>query len=144
MIALHSGVPHYAHELASKVDRFLDGLRPNRPVARRNLSVKPYSLLHLPVAKSGQPVGSLIPDELGQPFWLRSELQTLRRLPHSGAILFTIKLQVAPARALLPRPDIACRLAAMYRSWDDSTRSYKLGTNDLTTGFLPWLDRISS
>ena len=144
MIAVHSNVPHYAHELASKVDRFFDGLRPNRPVARRNLSVKPYSLLHLPMAKSSQPVGSLVPNGLGQPFWLRSELQTVRRLPQSGAILFTIKLQLAPAQVLLHRPDIARRLAAMYRSWDAPTRTYKLGTNDLTSGFLPWLDSIDA
>jgi dimethylamine monooxygenase subunit A len=142
MGTIHDLVPHYANELESKVDRFFDGLKPNRPVSRRNLSVKPFPLLHLPVTKLSQPIGSLVPDENGHPFWLRTEFQTLRRLPKSDAILFTIKLQIAPASVLLHKPKIAWQLAEMFRSWDAPTRGYKLGTNDLTTGFLPWLDNI--
>jgi hypothetical protein len=115
----------------------------DRVVRRRNLSVKPWPLLHVPTTKPGQPVGHLTPDAQGAPFWLRTERQTLRRLPRTGAILFTIKVQIAPARVLLERPDIAAALAAMYRSFDVSMDGYKAAVNDLNVGFVPWLESLS-
>ena len=43
--------------------------------------------------------------------WLRSERQTLVRLPRTGAVLFTIKTQLCPVTALRERPDLAVALA---------------------------------
>jgi dimethylamine monooxygenase subunit A len=140
--AVHGPVPHYDTELSTKVDRFFDRLRPDRPVWRRNLSVTPFTLLFLPTSKADQPVGHLITEPDGSPFWLRTERQTLRRLPRTGAILFGIRVQLAPALVLLDRPDRARDMAAMIRSWDDGINGYKIGGNDLNANFLPWLDQV--
>lgn len=140
---VHSTVAHYRDVLAEKVDRYFMGMPVDRVVRRRNLSVKPWPLLHVPTTKPDQPVGSLIPDANGAPFWLRTERQTLRRLPRTGAILFSIKVQIAPASVLLQRPDIARQLAAMYRSFDTAMDGYKAAVNDLTVGFVPWCERVS-
>jgi len=142
--AVHDTVAHYREELAEKVDRYFHGMPADRVVRRRNLSVKPWPLLHVPTRKPDQPIGALVPDERGAPFWLRSERQTLRRLPRTGAILFGIKVQIAPAAVLLDRPDLAAAMAAMYRSFDRPMEVYKAAVNDLHTGFVPWLERISN
>jgi len=141
---VHSTVAHYREVLAEKVDRYFTGMPEDRLVRRRNLSVKPWPLLHVPTTKPQQPVGQLIPDATGAPFWLRTERQTLRRLPRTGAILFTIKVQIAPASVLRQRPDIAIRMAAMYRSFDTAMDDYKAAINDLNVGFVPWLENLTT
>ena len=142
-IGVHQGVAHYHDELAPRVDRFFDRMRVGQTVWRRNLSVKPYPLLLVPVPRRAQPVGDLSTTHDGSPFWLRSEWQTLQLLPRSGAILFTIKLQLAPARVLMDRPDRATDLLAMYRSWDDEMVGYKIATNNLAPGFIPFLEKLA-
>lgn len=141
---VHQGVAHYDEELAPRVDRFFDRMRAGQVVWRRNLSVKPYPLLFVPLPKRAQPVGDLSANEDGSPFWLRSEWQTLQLLPQSGAILFTIKMQLAPARVLMNRPDRAADLLAMYRSWDDEMVRYKIDANNLAPGFIPFLEKLSA
>ena len=136
---IHGPVPHYEGTLSDQVDRFFDGLRPGRIVGRRNLSVKPFPLLFLPLGKGAQPTDPDTTNDDGSPWWLRSEFQTLQRLPESGAILFTIKLQLTPASVLLDRPDRARDLLAMYQSWDPPMWAFKAATNDLRHSFLPWL-----
>jgi hypothetical protein len=54
--------------------------------------------------------------ERPEDLWLRSERQTLRRLPRSGAVLFTIRVQQARFTALAARPDVAAALAARIRA----------------------------
>jgi dimethylamine monooxygenase subunit A len=141
---VHGPVPHYADEISERVDRFFDRLRVDAPVWRRNFSVKPFSLLFVPVVRSSQPVGDLRTRPDGRPFWLRSERQTLQRLPQTGAILFTIRVQLAPAAVFLRRPDRARDLAAMYRSWDPAMRQFKIGGNDLIPSFVPWLEQVAA
>ncbi|MEP7201553.1 MAG: DUF3445 domain-containing protein [Ilumatobacteraceae bacterium] len=140
---VHRGVPHYNTELGRRVDRFFDRMRPGQVVWRRNLSVKPYPLLFIPLTRNAQPVGDLSTTGDGSPFWLRSEWQTLQLLPRSGAILFSIKVQLAPARVLMHRPDRAADLLAMYRSWDDEMVSFKIAANNLAPGFIPFLERLT-
>lgn len=96
-LAIHAPVPGYAEDLADKVDRFLDRLRPGVLVARRNWSVHDDDALFAP----DPPVAPVpvAPDAVGGGLWLRSERQTLRRLPASGAVLFTIRVQQAPFAA---------------------------------------------
>ena len=73
----------------------------------------------LAVARNGEGLDQLASDlhdlapELWDPvptdptatrLWLRTERQTLRRLPDSGASVFTIRVQMAPLSALAARP----------------------------------------
>jgi hypothetical protein len=114
LAAVHGPVPGYAEELATRVDRFLDRLDPARPVWRRNLSVKGTHALHLPVNPFPPPPDPSTVLSDGDAWWLRSERQTLRKLPRSGAILFTIRVQLAPVSVLAHRPDRARELAAAW------------------------------
>ncbi|HEX2851010.1 MAG TPA: DUF3445 domain-containing protein, partial [Acidimicrobiales bacterium] len=87
MTAVHGPVPAYAGELAARVDRFLDRLTPDRPAWRRNWFVHDRPELFLPPAPASRPAPVAVPDGL----WVRSERQTLIRLPDAEAILFTIR-----------------------------------------------------
>ncbi len=141
---VHAPVHHYAGELSSKVDRFFDRLTVERPVWRRNLSLKPTNALYLPVSKGAVERKRIEVSDDGAPYWLRTERQTLRRLPRTGAILFGIRTEVAPIGVLLHRRDRARDLLAMYRSWDDAMGQFKMADSDIGAYLLPWLERISA
>lgn len=142
-VTVHERVPHY-DSLTDRVDRFFDRLQPGRVVWRRNWSLKPYPHLHVPASKTELPEGGHHVGPNGAPYWLRSERQTLRRLPTSGAIVFAIRVQLAPADVLRRRPDVARALAALYRRWDEPMRTFKFAGSDLFVGFVDWLDSVGT
>jgi hypothetical protein len=74
--------------------------------------------------------------------WLRSERQTLSRLPESGAILFTIRTQQVPLAVLAERPDVADRMAAAIRAWSPELAGYK-GTHGAARA-QDWLRSLRS
>lgn len=135
---IHGPVPHYDEELRARVDTFLSRLRADRPVWRRNLSVHAHDDLFCPgphEAPDSYPPG---PTPHLEGVWLRSEYQTLRRLPGSGAVAFTIRTQVCPAGVLAQRPDVAAALGTRLRSI--ASHSSALGRR---APFPPWLpDRL--
>jgi hypothetical protein len=116
--AVHAPVPAYDVELADRVDRFLDRL--DRPAWRRNWLVHDSPELHLPEPPPAHD-SPAVPDDL----WLRSERQTMRRLPRTGGILFTIRTQQVPFAVLAERPDIADRMAEALRRWPQELVGYR-------------------
>lgn len=69
----------------------------------------------------------------------RSERQTLRRLPRSGALLFTVRTYFEPATVIAKEPHIPGRLAEAIRAWDDKVSFYK-GRKHWEDILLPYLD----
>lgn len=116
MAEIHAPVPHYADELRARVDTFFSRLRAERPVWRRNLSVHAHDDLFRPEPHERPDAFPPEPTPDLDGVWLRSEYQTLRRLPRSGAVAFTIRTQVCPAGVLARRPDVAASLGARLRS----------------------------
>ncbi len=122
LAAIHRPVPHYPGELERRVDTFFERLRPERPVVRRNLSIHDHDDLFRP--EPHESADSFAPDPSGiDQVWLRSERQTLRRLPTTGSILFTIKTQQCPAAVLATRPDVAHALAERLASVEAERRT---------------------
>ena len=130
--AVHQPVPGYEEELADRVDRFLARLRPGVVTARRNWSVHPSPALFAPEPP---------PSFTGAPLWLRSERQTLRRLPHTGAVVFTIRVQQTPLATLASRPDVARRLAARLRAQPAAFTGYQ-GLALVLPEFLAGLEEL--
>lgn len=135
--AVHGPVPAYEAELGARVDRFLDRLRPERPAWRRNWLLHDSPELHLPEAPPPNP-DPRVPDDL----WLRSERQTLRRLPATGATLFTIRTQQAPLASLASRPEVAAGMAATVRSWSEELVAYRSAAR-WREPVLAWLDGVA-
>jgi len=69
----------------------------------------------------------------------RSERQTLRRLPRSKALLFTVRTYFEPVTVIAQEPHIPGRLAEAIRGWDDSVSQYK-GKKHWENILLPYLD----
>jgi len=131
--AIHAPVPHYADELAARVDTFFDRLRPERPVVRRNLSIHSHDELFRP--EPHESPSSFAPGVSGlDQVWLRSERQTLMRLARTDAVLFTIKTQQCPAAVLTQRPTVARALATKLAALEPELRA----TGE-TIPFPPWL-----
>lgn len=143
---VHTPVAHYERELSEKVDRFHDRLATDRPAWRRNWSVNPTSELHLPDRGAMRSValepGWHIADD-GSPMWIRSERQTLRRMPESGAVLFAIRVQLAPLGVLLHRRDLAARMLACVESWDETKRAYN-STGGALDQLIEWLHGVTA
>ncbi|KAI0772524.1 hypothetical protein BD413DRAFT_45757 [Trametes elegans] len=70
---------------------------------------------------------------------LRTERQTLRRLPRTGAIVFTIRVYQTPFEELVREPGVPGRIASAIRSWPEDVARYK--ARDAFEGILPLLDQ---
>ena len=75
--------------------------------------------------------------------WLRMERQTLRRLPRTGDILFTIRIYVQSLRDVAANPERAAHLAAAMRALPSNMRSYK-SLNPFMDAALQWLDQMAA
>lgn len=137
---LHDPVPRYDIELRSRVDRYLDRLRPGTISRRRNWSVHDAPDLFAPVPPEPGRIGA---GDVAERLWLRSERQTLRRLDRTGAVLFTIRVQQVPFGVLAARPDVAARLAARLAVQPDELTRMN-GLSCARDDVLEWLGRISA
>ena len=131
---IHGPVPAYAEEMAVRVDRLLDRLDVDRPVWRRNWFVHADPELFLPRPPPASVETPRVPDGL----WLRSELQTLARIPGSDAILFAIRTHQEPFAVVASRPDIAGAMAGAIEAWPPELVAYR-GAGSWRAAATAWL-----
>ncbi|MEM1194921.1 MAG: DUF3445 domain-containing protein [Pseudomonadota bacterium] len=102
--ALHAPIAGYEEQLAAGVDRFMETLKPGPIFGRCNWFVAPTGERRwIAEGSSLDQFAHVTPQNAGETLWVRSERQTLRRLPETGAILFTIGVYVAPLASLAPQ-----------------------------------------
>lgn len=73
--------------------------------------------------------------------YFRSERQSLRRLPRTGAILFTIRTYYEPVTSLAQESGVPGRMASALRSWPEDVAVYK-GQARYKDVLLEYLDRM--
>jgi len=102
---IHTPVPDFGRDTrnAAIIERMFDNLRPEQPVIRWNWSLHADDALHHPHSPGQWRFG----DEKIDNFFFRLERQTLRKLPESGDILFTIRIYLDPLTAMEARPNAA-------------------------------------
>ena len=101
LVALHRPIHGYAEQLASGVDHFMAKLAPGPIFGRSNWFVSPVpDLRWLEDRPDGEAFAGLTDGNAGERLFVRCERQTLRRLPETGAILFTIGVYLAPLGTL--------------------------------------------
>ena len=103
---VHAPVPGFGtgSRNASVIDRMFDNLRPEQPVMRWNWSLHEDGELHHPTSHSG--TESRFGDgDIGGHVFLRVERQTLRKLPISGDIVFTVRIYLDPLELLETIPE---------------------------------------
>ena len=140
---IHAPIPGYAEQLATTMDKFFDRLKVEKPVWRLNWSLMDDPTLFQPTGhgRTG-PNTDITPENAGDTLWLRMERQTLRRLPHTHDILFTIRVHVRPLAHLATQPDRATQLAAALRALPPSMQQYK-SLPPFIEAVLTWLDRAA-
>lgn len=136
--AIHAPVPTFKSQLEGPVDRFMAQIRPGPGVYRRNFAIVDDPKLCL-LPQPERPVHSI--DQL----WLRGERQTLRRLEDSGAVVFTIGVDVEPVSALADpqRRSAAKALLTAIEQMPVEIQMYKgLADPKRRSCLLDWLGRI--
>lgn len=93
LMAIHGPVPKYDDGVGVRVQRLFDGIRPDKPLVRANAHRVHHTALFHPRSESDPP--SVRHEPPGGPN-LRSERQTLRKLPRTGAVIFTIHTTIIP------------------------------------------------
>ncbi len=141
---IHDVVPGYEASLSRSVNGLFERLLPERSVERFNWSVLDDPTLHQPTGRGRTDDASHVTAEnAGDQLWLRVERQTIRRLPTTRDVLFTIRVYVRPLAELERTPSDALRLAAALEGMGSSMRDYK-GLSVLADRAIEWLRRAGS
>ena len=120
MLAIHEPVAKYADHVGAAVDTYFQRLTVEKPVWRSNWIIQDHPALFQPQIPTEPLVKT--PDEL----WIRMERQTLRRLPKTGGILFTIRGYQQPLPEYLSRSkQIAQNIRTMLERLPDDVAQYK-------------------
>jgi hypothetical protein len=120
MIEVHAPVAKYAEHVGAGVDTSLQRLSVDRPVWRSNWIIQDHPALFQPVIP---PLPLL---KRPQDLWIRMERQTLRRLPVTGGVLFTIRGFQQPLVDYLQRSkEIAQTMRTLLERLPDDVAQYK-------------------
>jgi dimethylamine monooxygenase subunit A len=120
MMAIHEPVARYAEHLGKATDEFFARLPVEKPIWRLNWSVVDDPTLFQPTGHGQFNGHQTVPEN----WFLRVERQTLRRLPESQAILFTIKTYVTEIGEIATVEE-RTSLAAALRNMPEDMRAYK-------------------
>ncbi|TCP42355.1 heme-dependent oxidative N-demethylase family protein [Rhodovulum marinum] len=101
---IHRPVPQYDADIAARVTRLFEGLRPGRPLWRANAHFYEDPRLFQP-----RPEAAPRAKVKGPAPYLRSERQVLLRLPETGATVFSIHTYVVARASLTPDQRAALR-----------------------------------
>jgi hypothetical protein len=126
MDEVHAPVPGFegGSRNAGLINRMFDNLSADRIVVRWNWSVNWSHALYHPDAKSAEEKRGVSADKA----FIRVERQTLRKLPVSGDILFTIRIYLDPVSVILAQPnavELAASMAEQLEAMSDVEVAYK-------------------
>lgn len=141
---IHGPTPFFNEKLLAPVERFFANLTAERPMTRTNWSVHDDPALFQPQGHGDRPADPPITAEnIGDRLYLRSERQTLRRLPASGAVLFTIRTYQCPIAEAAAVPERAATLASAVAAFPPETLAYK-GLTHHRPALLAYLERMAA
>ncbi|KAK1921161.1 hypothetical protein DB88DRAFT_499855 [Papiliotrema laurentii] len=155
-------VPEYREKLDLPMTRYHQRLRPETPGWRNNYTLtvdKGQDELAWSTSTNGpediydQSAKGPNRDRLTEEFVLperitdptqvnvRQERQTLRRMPRTGAVLFTVHSYAEPVMAIASEPGVPGRLASAVKSWKGEVDTHKNGAlyKDL---LVPYLEEL--
>lgn len=123
---LHGPVTGFQERLLARVTRIFDGLRDDLVLERRNWSVVSSPDLFIPdPAPMRAAISGIAPTAAADALRVRVERQTLRRLPHTGAVVFTIRVWIDPLSAICADPARRALFAQAWRTAAPEFRAYK-------------------
>ncbi|CAF2368573.1 unnamed protein product [Rotaria sp. Silwood2] len=119
-------VPFFQEKLRTSMDRYFLKLKEDSPVQRLNWTLQiGNNLCETQIEYNSNEL--ITKDNAGQLMYLRVERQTLRRLPKSDTILFTIKTYTTKIEDVCRNdPAMAKKLAGAVRNWPPEMIKYKV------------------
>jgi len=144
---IHQPVPQFGRgtRMAELISRMFDKLQPGNPVERMNWSLQGNPELYHPLSHASRidraegRIRELSPEEIAGRTFIRVERQTLRKLPETGDILFTIRIYLNPLARIAAHEDharVAQGFADQLGAMDHDQLAYK--------GLLQDRDRLVS
>ena len=130
---IHQPVKVFTKHLINPVNRLFASMKPDNLVWRANWSIFDDLKSSLDLFTPEEPI---FDREMETELFLRVERQTLRRLPESQAILFTIRTYQRPFSELKEFPQVAKILAERIRNMHPDVVEYKSSVLGIT-----WFDR---
>jgi hypothetical protein len=132
---IHRPVPHFGHGTRSDdlIERMFDKLQ-GQLVERFNWSLQPDAGLYKPLSsmqrddRAEKAVSRFPGVDAASVAFIRVERQTVRKLPVSGDVLFTIRIHLDPMSALRAHPErarIAASFAGQLAALERSELDYK-------------------
>ncbi len=145
---IHAPVPDFGGGTrnASLIERMFDNLSPARSVLRWNWSLYGDDKLYHPLSDNGLKRRFGEGEDIAGRVTLRLERQTLRKLPQSGDILFTIRIYLDPLEALERHAEgaaLAQSIEQQLMAMTDEQISYK-GLTDETARLCARLREIAA
>ena len=132
---LHEGVPSYKESIGQRVDEIFDKLPSERILERFNWSIYDNPKLFQPV--NSKPNVKFTETEASKLF-MRVERQTIRKLPLSDSVLFTIRVYVDPILSLLEDKRLLESLQLALENLTDPMKKYK-SIDQFEVNLLTWI-----
>ncbi|EMT70013.1 hypothetical protein ACKRZS_011310 [Fusarium odoratissimum] len=138
-------VPHFKEKLETGMCKFFKRLRPETVYNRNNYFLQVDDSLAWSWSIGSEDAPSVSwstaeKDKAIEHHMFRSERQSLRRLPKTGGVVFTIRTYFHPVTEIAQEDHVPGRLASAVRSWDDKVANYK-GKQKYGEVLLEYLDR---
>ena len=137
---IHEPVPHYSERLETAMDRFFNAMQTGPISGRMNWSLQAGEDYFAP-HRNDRP--SLNEHSVPTGLFLRVENQTLRKLPSSGHILFTIRTHMVPFGYWQNQPDAIADLLTMMQEMSSAARDYK-GVHLYEAPLQAWSDTLKA
>ena len=138
MGAIHSPVPNYDSHLESAVDRFFTKMVTGPISKRRNWTLQIDDTLFTPHRPASAP---LYQSEVGARLHVRVEIQTLRKMPKTGWIIFTIRTAIAPLERWQHNCQALEKLRQILSAFSPSMRDYR-GVESYEKQLHHWIDSL--
>jgi dimethylamine monooxygenase subunit A len=146
---IHAPVPHFQEHIQKSLNLMFSNLASEKPLWRNNWGLAGTGTLDEPLYGNATAHAerrlNILTDADVQEKYLKVEYQTIRRLPSTNYLLFTVKTMVNRMDELERVPTAAACLASSIRGMSPPMHRYK-GIDDDTScrAILRYLDSISA
>ena len=142
LIGLHVHVPTYEKKIGSRVNNLFNNLPNERIFQRFNWSIYENSNLFQPANSKSQIERSrtITEDNAGDRLFVRVERQTIRRLPETKAIVFTIRVHVNPLLCLKKDLSLLTDLDQAIENLTTDMKIYK-SIDQIEVPLRGWLEK---
>ncbi len=122
LAAIHAPVPDYREQLETPMDRFFTNMKIGPISGRMNWSLQLGDELFSPQRSTRK---AALGDLANENIFLRVENQTLRKLPKTGLVLFTIRTHMVPVIRWQSTPGAIAELIEMLDQMSKELQDYK-------------------